>query len=34
MSRSAREYLMHIRDEISYLESESAGIDKDESLGD
>jgi len=34
MSRSVREYLKHIRDEISYLESESAGIDKDESLGD
>ena len=34
MSRSVREYLKHIRDEISYLESESAGIDKDEFLGD
>ena len=34
MSRSVREYLKHIRDEISYLESESAGIDKEEFLGD
>ena len=34
MSRSVREYLKHIRDEISYLESESAPIDKDEFLGD
>ena len=34
MSRSVREYLKHIRDEISYLEAERAGIDKDEFLGD
>ena len=34
MSRSVREYLRHIRDEISYLETESARIDKDEFLGD
>ena len=34
MSRSVREYLRHIRDEISYLESESTGINKDEFLGD
>ena len=34
MSRSVREYLKHIRDEIAYLESESAGIDKVEFLGD
>ena len=34
MSRSVREYLKHIRDEISYLESESTGIDKTEFLGD
>ena len=34
MSRSVREYLKHIRDEISYLESEGTGIDKDEFLGD
>jgi uncharacterized protein with HEPN domain len=34
MSRSVREYLKHIRDEISYLESESAGIDKAQFLGD
>jgi uncharacterized protein with HEPN domain len=29
-----REYLKHIRDEISYLESESIGIEKAEFLGD
>jgi len=29
-----REYLKHIRDEISYLETESAGIDKAEFLRD
>ena len=34
MSRSVREYLKHIRDEISYLETESAGIDKVEFLCD
>lgn len=34
MSRSVREYLKHIRDEISYLESKSSGIDKLEFLGD
>ena len=34
MSRSVREYLKHIRDEISYLEAESTGIDKDAFLGD
>ena len=34
MSRSVREYLKHIRAEIFYLESESAGIDKDEFLDD
>ncbi len=34
MSRSVREYLKHIRDEISYLELESTGIDKAEFLGD
>jgi len=34
MSRSVREYLKHIRDETSYLESESTGIDKSEFLGD
>lgn len=34
MSRSVREYLKHIRDEISYLETESAGIDKAEFLRD
>jgi len=34
MSRSVREYLKHIRDEISYLEIESAGIDKAEFLRD
>lgn len=34
MSRSVREYLKHIRDEISYLESESTRIDKAEFLGD
>jgi uncharacterized protein with HEPN domain len=28
MSRSVREYLKHIRDEISYLEKEKAGLDK------
>ncbi len=30
MSRSVREYLKHIRDEITYLEAEGTGIDKDE----
>jgi uncharacterized protein with HEPN domain len=34
MSRSVREYLKHIKDEISYLEAESAGIDKVKFLGD
>ena len=34
MSRSVREYLKHIRDETSYLKSESTGIDKSEFLGD
>ena len=34
MSRSVREYLKHIRDEISYLESESTGINKTKFLGD
>ena len=34
MSRSVREYLKHIRDEITYLESESTGIDKGEFLDD
>ena len=34
MSRSVREYLKHIRDEISYLETESTGINKDEFLVD
>jgi len=34
MSRSVREYLKHIRDEISYLELESEGIDKAEFLSD
>ena len=34
MSRSVREYLKHIRDEISYLETESAEIDKAEFLRD
>ena len=34
MSRSVREYLKHIRDEISYLEIESAGIDEAEFLRD
>jgi len=29
-----REYLKHIRDEISYLKSEIEGIDKVEFLGD
>lgn len=29
MSRRIREYLKHIRDEINYLEAESAGLDKD-----
>jgi uncharacterized protein with HEPN domain len=29
-----REYLKHIRDEISYLESECSGIDKAEFLSD
>jgi uncharacterized protein with HEPN domain len=29
-----REYLKHIRDEISYLEAERGGIDKVEFLGD
>jgi len=28
MSRSVREYLKHIKDEISYLEVEKAGLDK------
>ena len=34
MSRSVREYLKHIRDEISYLKSEIEGIDKVEFLDD
>lgn len=34
MSRSVREYLKHIREEISFLESEGAGIDKVEFLSD
>lgn len=34
MSRSVREFLKHIRDEIAYLESESTGIDKVDFLGD
>lgn len=34
MSRSVREYLKHIRDEITYLEAEGTGIDKDEFLSD
>ena len=34
MSRSVREYLKHIRDEITFLEAESAGINKIEFLGD
>ena len=34
MSRSVREYLQHIRDEISYLETDSAGIGKKNFLGD
>ena len=34
MSRSAREYLKHIRDEITYLESDSAGLEKEQFLND
>lgn len=34
MSRSVREYLRHIRDEISYLEAVSLGMDKDNFLVD
>lgn len=34
MSRSVREYLKHIRDEITYLEGESTDIDKDDFLDD
>lgn len=34
MSRSAREYLKHIRDEIIYLESDSAGLEKEQFLND
>lgn len=34
MSRSVREYLKHIRDEISYLGAESTGIGKAEFLSD
>jgi len=34
MSRSVREYLKHIRDEITYLEVESTDIDKVDFLDD
>jgi uncharacterized protein with HEPN domain len=34
MSRSVREYLKHIRDEINYLEAESFGVDKESFLRD
>ena len=34
MSRSVRDYLKHIRDEIIYLEAESKGLDKSTFLND
>lgn len=34
MSRSVHEYLKHIREEITFLESEGEGLDKSEFLGD
>lgn len=34
MKRSAREYLLHIRDEAEYLRRASVGLDRESLLGD
>lgn len=34
MKRSAREYLLHIRDEVAFLRQTSAGLDRESLLGD